>query len=656
MLWLIIEAIIRLIFANFAAVKREMVMRDGFLRVAAAVPRVHLADVEANVAEIKGLVDELGRCGVEVAVFPEMSLTGYTCADLFHNDLLLDAAACGLEELRMYSATTPMAFIVGLPVRTGNAVANMAAFIEKGYVTLVTKSYVPNYNEFYERRWWRGGNPELSPLIETHGTTVGIEICEDLWVPAPPSGSLAMRGARVIFNLSASDDLIGKYAYLRDLVTSQSGRCVCGYVYASAGEGESSTDLVFDGKGIIAENGRLLVEKERWNPEARYVIADIDIRAIEHDRRHLTTFADCAAALDGDAFGDDAHDVETTPFPRDLYRRVDPRPFVPADDAAINERAGEIVNIQAAGLCRRLQAINCRNLVIGISGGLDSTLALLVAVKAFDCLGLDRRGIHGITMPGFGTTDRTHDNAVELMRALGVTTREISIVPAVSQHFNDIGHDPGVHDITYENSQARQRTYLLMDIANQVNGIVLGTGDLSELALGWATYNGDHMSMYGVNAGVPKTLVRYLVRWFARTAGDTDVARVLDDIIATPISPELIPAQPDGTIAQKTEDLVGPYELHDFFLYYMLRYGFTPRRVYNLALVAFSGSEYTPAVIHKWLRVFYRRFFAQQFKRSCMPDGPKVGSVCLSPRGDWRMPSDASAALWLAEIDKIQID
>ncbi len=641
-------------------------MRDSFLRVAAVAPRVAVADSAANVAEIKRLAAELHAQGVELAVFPEMCVTGYTCADLFHSATLLDDAERCFTDLLAFSATIePMAFVVGLPVRTATGLLNAAALICSGRAMLTAKTYVPNYNEFYERRWWQpvpadgaevtlgGERYTVRPgaVASVAGARVGIEICEDLWVPVPPSAHLAMAGAQVICNLSASDDLIGKYAYLRDLVAGQSARCMCGYVYAGAGWGESSTDLVFDGKGIIAENGAILAEKERWNHSELYVIADLDIQALDRDRMHMTTFADCAVRE-----GNNVPDVipvfaaaAITPEPpAALLRKVSATPFVPAHDDAIDERCTEIVNIQSAALARRLDAIACRNLVVGISGGLDSTLALLVAVRAFDSLGLDRKGIHGITMPGFGTTGRTHSNAVKLMESLDVSMREIPIAEAVSLHFDQIGHDATVHDVTYENSQARYRTLLLMDIANQTGGIVLGTGDLSELALGWATYNGDHMSMYGVNAGVPKTLVRYLVRWFADRADDAVTGATLRDIIDTPVSPELLPAAADGTIAQRTEDLVGPYELHDFFLYYTLRFGFTPQRIYYLATQAFAGRpEYPAEVIGHWLKVFCRRFFTQQFKRSCMPDGPKVGSVCLSPRGDWRMPSDASPRAWL---------
>lgn len=643
-------------------------MFSGFLRVAAAAPTVRVADVDFNLSQIKAKLLELEEAGVEVAVFPEMSVTAYTCADLFHNYTLLDASDSALIELRDLSKSLNLHFAVGVPVRHAGALYNCAAFIRNGNIDLVCKTYIPNYNEFYERRWWRpfqtGQAVEVEicgekftmttgRIFNSHGTKVGIEICEDLWVPIPPSSRLAMKGATLILNLSASDDLIGKYAYLNSLIRQQSARCLCAYAYAGAGWGESSTDLTFDGKAIIAENGTILKANRRWDPADNTSIADIDIEALERDRLHMTTFADCAQAECADISVEtpqcNSPAANNPPVPRErkLLRYIDPHPFVPESQTACKERCEEIINIQVAALAKRLDAIHCSSLTVGISGGLDSTLALLVAVRTFDRLNLDRKGIIGVTMPGFGTTSRTHSNAVELMESLGVSTREISIVPAVNQHFKDIGHDPQIHDVTYENSQARQRTMLLMDIANQTGGIVLGTGDLSELALGWATYNGDHISMYGVNAGVPKTLVKYLVGYFADEADtDSTVRRCLLDIIDTPISPELIPADSQGNIKQKTEDLVGPYELHDFFLYYTLRFGFTPDRIYLLARHAFTSAQYPDEVIRHWLTTFFRRFFNQQFKRSCLPDGPKVGSVCLSPRGDWRMPSDASSALW----------
>lgn len=642
-------------------------MRKGFLRLAAAAPQVNVADVDFNVARIIEKLQFLDSEGVELAVFPEMCVTAYTCADLFHNFTLLDAAAKALIRLKDFSTTIDTHFVVGLPIKHNGTLYNCAALIRNGRVDLVAKSYVPNYNEFYERRWWRplplgsaltieveGLTLPLTSgkVFRSHGAKVGIEICEDLWVPIPPSCRLAMGGAQVILNLSASDDLIGKYAYLQSLIKQQSARCLCAYAYAGAGWGESSTDLTFDGKAIVAENGVILASNPRWEPVDNTVIADVDIEALERDRFHTTTFADCAQSEceritmeseepESDAISDAAI------VDRKLYRWIDPHPFVPAGSEAIDARCDEIINIQVGGLSRRLDAIHCKTLVVGISGGLDSTLALLVAVKTFDRLKLDRKGVIGITMPGFGTTSRTHGNAVALMEALGVTVREISIAAAVNQHFKDIGHEADVHDVTYENSQARERTQILMDVANQAGGIVLGTGDLSELALGWATYNGDHMSMYGVNSGVPKTLVKYLVNYFAMREPEGSLIRThLLDIIDTPISPELIPADEHGNIKQKTEDLVGPYELHDFFLYYQLRYGFTPERIYFLARKAFTKEEYSDETIKHWLATFMRRFFNQQFKRSCLPDGPKVGSVCLSPRGDWRMPSDASSALW----------
>lgn len=596
-----------------------------------------------------------------MAVYPEMAVPAYTCGDLFHNRQLLDGVAEAVDIIKQSSVDAPgTLIIVGAPYEYNNSLYNCAIAVCNGeIVAIVPKTYIPNYNEFYEKRWFSPADAALSdncfgPAIISHkGVNVGIEICEDLWTPIPPSCHLAMDGAEVIANLSASDDITGKYDYLRTLVMQQSARCICAYAYSSAGFGESSTDLVFDAKLFVAENGKMLAQNQRWCADTQIIMADVDIEAIRRDRMHNGSFEACrrnnatvftrvATSATNQAGAD-----------WQLMREVDPHPFVPSDSAILADRCEEIINIQVAALAKRLAATHCKSLVIGVSGGLDSTLALLIAARTFDRLGLDRRGITGVTMPGFGTTDRTHNNACTLMEALGVTWREISIAAAVNQHFADIGHDPAVHDVTYENSQARERTQILMDIANQTGGMVLGTGDLSELALGWATYNGDHMSMYAVNAGVPKTLVKYLTRYFAQRATGAERTALLD-IIDTPISPELLPATADGEIDQKTEDLVGPYELHDFFLYYTLRYGFTPGRIFMLARKAF-GDSYEPATILKWLRIFTRRFFNQQFKRSCLPDGPKVGSVCLSPRGDWRMPSDASAALWLAEIDKITL-
>ena len=640
-------------------------MDNGFFRVAAVVPQVMVADPAANAENIISMFSALENDGVELAVFPELCVTGYTCGDLFHSSLLLDAAVKALQNIASATEGLHLTAIVGCPVRIGSALYNCGVAVAGGkVVAVVPKTYLPNYNEFYEKRLWSSGagvEGEVfgapfgcRTLVEVSGVKVGIEVCEDLWTPVPPSTHASLAGAQIIANLSASDDIIGKYAYLKSLVSQQSARCLCGYVYASAGFGESSTDLVFDGKALVAENGTILAEGERWKGVAQAVLADIDIEALNRDRLHVGSFNDCARLENG---GGELFNVAHSPVaaagsPRQLLRKVSPRPFVPADDRDIDARCEEIINIQVAGLARRLDATRCRTLVVGISGGLDSTLALLVAAKAFDRLGIPRTGIIGVTMPGFGTTGRTHSNAVTLMQGLGVEIREIPIGPAVMQHFSDIGHDPAVHDVTYENSQARERTQILMDVANREGGMVLGTGDLSELALGWATYNGDHMSMYGVNASVPKTLVRYLVRWFAMRTSDEATANALHDIIDTPISPELIPADDKGNITQKTEDLVGPYELHDFFLYYTLRYGFSPRRIYFLACHAFNGMFGRDVILH-WLRVFFRRFFNQQFKRSCLPDGPKVGSVCLSPRGDWRMPSDVTSALWLRQIDEL---
>lgn len=648
-------------------------MDNGFFRVAAVVPSVTVADPAANAKDIVSAFSGLEERGVELAVFPELCVTGYTCGDLFHSSLLLDAAEDALRQIASATDGLHLTAVVGCPVRIGSALYNCGVAVGGGRIlAVVPKTYLPNYNEFYEKRLWTSGaGVETSVfdapfgthnLIEVSGVKVGIEICEDLWTPVPPSCHASLAGAQVIVNLSASDDIIGKYAYLRSLIAQQSARCICGYVYASAGFGESSTDLVFDGKAIIAENGNILEEGARWQGAPHSVVCDIDIEALDRDRLHLGSFNDCvrsetafhaSGVLGGyKVIPAVASDLTANTAHRRLLRKINPRPFVPADDRDIDARCEEIINIQVAGLARRLDATRCRTLVVGISGGLDSTLALLVAVKAFDRLGLPRKGIIGVTMPGFGTTGRTHSNAVTLMEGLGVTVREIPIGAAVMQHFSDIGHDPADHDVTYENSQARERTQILMDLANKEGGMVLGTGDLSELALGWATYNGDHMSMYGVNASVPKTLVKYLVRWFTMRSDNASTAAALHDVIDTPISPELIPADEQGNITQKTEDLVGPYELHDFFLYYLLRYGFSPTRIYFMACHAFDGM-FGREVIKHWLRVFFRRFFNQQFKRSCLPDGPKVGSVCLSPRGDWRMPSDVTSALWLRQVDEL---
>ena len=637
-------------------------MKYGLVKVAAAVPAVKVADVEYNVLQIESLIAQAEGQGVEVMVFPELCLTGYTCQDLFKEQLLIDKAEEGLFMLLDFTRKLDVIVIVGLPVQIGSLLYNCAVVIQSGTLLgVVPKTYLPNYGEFYEKRWFASAQdltpqdvylagspvhitPEPTIFNTCDGARFGIEICEDVWAPTPPSNRLSLAGADIIFNLSASDELIGKHQYLRQLLCQQSARTMSGYVYASSGFGESTQDVVYGGNAMILENGRLLCEGERFSFQPQIKITQIDTERLRTERRTNSTFITAQAQLKTQPVTVACKLVTQHEF--ELVRPVNPHPFIPEDEK-MDEACEEILNIQVAGLAKRMYHINGAKAVIGISGGLDSTLALLVTVKAFDKLGLDRKGIIGITMPGFGTTDRTYNNALELMNELGVTFREISIAKAVTQHFQDIGHDAAQHDTTYENSQARERTQILMDVANKENAIVVGTGDLSELALGWATYNGDHMSMYGVNAGVPQTLVRFLVTFIARTMA----TKVLTDIVDTPISPELIPADEQGNIKQKTEDLVGPYELHDFFLYYFLRHGFRPAKILMLAKKAFAGT-YDDEVIKKWLQTFCRRFFSQQFKRSCMPDGPKVGSVSLSPRGDWRMPSDANSTLWLKDLEK----
>lgn len=634
----------------------------GYIRVAAISPEVKPADVDFNIDEIKKLATIAENKNADIALFPEMSITGYTCNDLFFQQNLLDKVSAALEDLMWFSMGLNITLVVGAPLRRGNRLFNCGVVIHNGKIKgAVPKTHIPNYNEFYEKRWFAEGNHcdsvisdnmefplSRNLLFSINDAIVGIEICEDLWVPAPPSCMMAMAGAEIILNLSATNEIAGKHRYLIDLIAQQSARCRCGYAYASAGLGESSTDLVFSGNCIIAENGSILAESERFTLDSKMAIRDIDIDIIRNDRLKYSTFADCANN-EYRIIEVSNNNVRQKP---DILRYVSSHPFTDGAPELFRDRCDEISSIQAWGLAQRLRAINCKNTVIGISGGLDSTLALLVTVKAYDMLGYDRKGITAVTMPGFGTTTRTHSNAAELMKLLGVTMLEIPIGEAVEQHFKAIGHDATVHDATYENSQARERTQILMDLANQTGGIVVGTGDLSELALGWCTYNGDQMSMYGVNTSVPKTLVKYLVEGYADTTDNPEIRRVLLDIIDTPISPELLPAAQDDTIKQKTEDLVGPYELHDFFLHGMLRHSFSPTKIFTLACHTFDG-KYDNETIKHWLKTFYRRFFTQQFKRSCMPDGMKVGSVCLSPRGDWRMPSDASAALWLKEVESL---
>lgn len=643
-------------------------MNYGFVKVAAAVPLVQVADCFYNIEKIEGLMRQASEKGVQIIAFPELSVTGYTCLDLFAQQTLLNGAEAALLQLVSNTADLDILTIVGVPLRTENRLINAAVVFQKGAIRgVVPKTYLPNYKEFQEQRWFTSATelrestisigkeeyPMGSHLLFRSGRlTAGIEICEDLWVPVPPSSLLTMEGANIIFNLSASNELIGKHAYLRSLICQQSARCMAGYVYASSGFGESSTDLVFAGNGIIAENGNLLAESPRFTMEEQLVISEIDIETLQNDRQVNTSFMYGTSGLPKEKAQVVDFQVRI-PDGFSLTRPVDPHPFTPSGEA-LKERCEEIFHIQVAGLAKRLVHAHAQTAVVGISGGLDSTLALLVTVMTFDALKMPRGQIIGITMPGFGTTDRTYTNACDLIRSLGVTLKEIPIKEACLQHFRDIDHDPSVHDVTYENSQARERTQLLMDVANQKNGLVIGTGDLSELALGWATYNGDHMSMYGVNGSIPKTLVKYLVEWVANHKVDDASRLTLLDIVDTPISPELIPADKNGNIKQKTEDLVGPYELHDFFLYHFLRFGSYPSKIYFLAQKAFAGI-YDNATVKKWLYTFFRRFFQQQFKRSCLPDGPKVGSVSLSPRGDWRMPSDAVSRLWLEEIERINI-
>lgn len=651
-------------------------MREQFLKVGAATPQIRVADPAYNTLQIIKAMERADYARCKLVVFPELCLTGYTCGDLFLQDSLLQGAMDGLQQILHFSEDLDMVTLVGLPFLYQNSLYNVAAVIYRGELLgLIPKTCIPNYSEFYEGRHFSPAPPEWttiqipsldrqeSPILfgsqilfsaeNLPGFTLGVEICEDLWTPAPPSCGLAVHGATIIANLSASDETTGKDSYRRNLVTGQSARLICGYVYADAGMGESSTDLVFAGHNLIAENGSLLSESVRFT-EDPFIVSEIDLGRLASERQRITTYHPQTGS--DTALAKPAYPVIEFCFQdigqTELTRIYSKTPFVPHAKEDRDHRCEEILNIQAMGLRKRLEHTHCSHAVIGISGGLDSTLALLVTVKAFDMLGLDHSGILAVTMPCFGTTDRTYQNACELTNKLGAVLREVPIHEAVSLHFRDIGHDPDNHNITYENAQARQRTLVLMDLANQINGMVIGTGDMSELALGWATYNGDHMSMYGVNCSVPKTLVRYLVLYYAETTPDPALQKVLLDILDTPVSPELLPPK-DGKIAQKTEDIVGPYELHDFFLYYLMRFGYTPAKIYRLARYTFQG-DYSDATIYHWLRIFYRRFFTQQFKRSCLPDGPKVGSVALSPRGDWRMPSDASADLWMQELDALQ--
>ena len=638
-------------------------MKNGFVKVAAATPDIRVADVEFNTQNIINAMEEAQKNGAKILVFPELCVTGYTCSDLFDHSVLLKASRKALLEIAENTNDKDMLVFVGAPLEVNGKLYNVAAAMNQGEIIgFTTKTFLPNYGEFYEMRQFTPGpqtvreitfegkkipfGPQI--LFQAEGMeelVVAAEICEDVWSPIPPSIQAALEGATVIVNCSASDETIGKDTYRRALISGQSARLISGYIYANAGEGESTTDLVFGGHNIIAENGTVLKESSRYVNEIIY--SELDLQRITGERRKNTTFQ----PLDEETLVRIPFTVEETKT--FLTRTFPKKPFVPSDEQTRAQRCEEILTIQAMGLKKRLAHTNARTAVVGISGGLDSTLALLVTARAFDMLGRDKKDIIAVTMPCFGTTDRTYQNACEMSKKVGATLIEVPIADAVNVHFRDIGHDPEDHSVTYENCQARERTQVLMDIANKTWGMVIGTGDLSELALGWATYNGDHMSMYGVNASVPKTLVRHLVKYAADDTKDEALKNVLYDVLDTPVSPELLPPK-DGDIAQKTEDLVGPYELHDFFLYFMLRFGYEPSKIFRIACMTFDG-EYDKETIFKWLETFCRRFFSQQFKRSCLPDGPKVGTVALSPRGDWRMPSDACVAVWMKDLEAYRV-
>ena len=638
-------------------------MKNGFVKVAAATPDIRVADVEFNTQNIINAMEEAQKNGAKILVFPELCVTGYTCSDLFNHSVLLKASRKALLEIAENTNDKDMLVFVGAPLEVNGKLYNVAAAMNQGEIIgFTTKTFLPNYGEFYEMRQFTPGpqtvreitfegkkipfGPQI--LFQAEGMeelVVAAEICEDVWSPVPPSIQAALEGATVIVNCSASDETIGKDIYRRALISGQSARLISGYIYANAGEGESTTDLVFGGHNIIAENGTVLKESSRYVNEIIY--SELDLQRITGERRKNTTFQ----PLDEETLVRVSFTVEETKT--FLTRTFPKKPFVPSDEQTRAQRCEEILTIQAMGLKKRLAHTNARTAVVGISGGLDSTLALLVTARAFDMLGRDKKDIIAVTMPCFGTTDRTYQNACEMSKKVGATLIEVPIADAVNVHFRDIGHDPEDHSVTYENCQARERTQVLMDIANKTWGMVIGTGDLSELALGWATYNGDHMSMYGVNASVPKTLVRHLVKYAADDTKDEALKNVLYDVLDTPVSPELLPPK-DGDIAQKTEDLVGPYELHDFFLYFMLRFGYEPSKIFRIACMTFDG-EYDKEIIFKWLETFCRRFFSQQFKRSCLPDGPKVGTVALSPRGDWRMPSDACVAVWMKDLEACRV-
>ncbi|NOQ41678.1 MAG: NAD(+) synthase [Desulfuromusa sp.] len=640
----------------------------GLLRIGVATPEMRVADVDFNLAKIRKVVRLAQEKKCRLVLFPELCLTGYTCADLFFQQQLQQKVEEALLKLAQLSAAEDITLVVGAPVSVSGRLFNCAAFISGGEICgLVPKSFLPNSGEFYEQRWFCSafenhsdycqisssqvpfGTDLLFQAEDFPSALIGVEICEDAWSVAPPSGSQALAGATLLLNLSASPEILGKHAYRRALVASQSARCLAAYAYSSAGPNESSTDLVFSGHSLIAENGQVLAETERFQFDSQLALADVDLERLLGERQRSSTFSSGYSEAD---FRIQRFQIHPRAVMK-LRRPVARTPFVPPDDAERAARCQEIFQLQTSGLMTRLRHTGSQKVVIGLSGGLDSTLALLVSVKAFDRLGLDRKGIIALTMPGFGTTERTRGNAEELAEQLEVELRVIPIDRAVLQHFSDIGHDPDLHDVTYENSQARERTQILMDVANQVGGLVIGTGDLSELALGWCTYNGDHMSMYAVNCGVPKTLVRYLVDWCSKEEFSGRISTVLEDVCATPVSPELLPPDSEGNIDQFTEQVIGPYELHDFFLYQVIRMHFAPKKVLMLAEWAFTD-EYSRSELLQWLRQFYQRFFSQQFKRSCLPDGPKIGTVALSPRGDWRMPSDAAVTLWLTQLEGLE--
>lgn len=636
------------------------------MKAAAAVPEIKIANCEYNVDRMLDQVKEAAINGARLVVFPELSITGYTCGDLFHQEVLLKAAQKELWRLVQETCHLNILIVAGIQVAADNQLFNCAVALQKGVILgAVPKTYVPGYSEFYEERWFASANRAISDSISICGQrvpfgtdllfaavdfpeiTIGIEICEDLWTPVPPSSLQAMGGATVLLNLSASNETIGKHEYRKGLILQQSGRCMAAYVYASSGIHESTTDVVFGGYAMISENGSLLAESIRFDPEGHITYGEIDVERLQRERSKNTSFMEYNGIKSFRRI--DFHLGES--HPTEFGRFIDPHPFVPSDPMTRDGRCKEIFSIQTSALGKRLGHTGAACAVIGISGGLDSTLALLVTAKTFDELGISREKIIGVTMPGFGTTDITYTNAIQLMKSMGVSIREVDIKPSCLQHFRDIGHDPAVFDVTYENVQARERTQVLMDLANKLGGLVIGTGDLSELALGWCTYNGDHMSMYSVNCGIPKTLVKFLVKWVSLNVVEESTGHILQSILDTPISPELLPPDGEGRIHQKTEDIVGPYELHDFFLYHALRYGAGPEKILFLAGRSYAG-RYDEATLKKWLAVFYRRFFSQQFKRSCLPDGPKVGTISLSPRGDWRMPSDADARQWLKALQE----